>query len=143
MYQIDFHKPLSIHFIGIGGISMSGLAEILLEEDFRISGSDAKKSPLTSILESKGCSDLLRSARFQYFKMMLRWLFIQQPSIRITRNLHVRKKKASDADPCGASRTDHAQLRYIRLQFPVHTERPQLLPWFPTFLRATVTRPSV
>ena len=26
MYQIDFHKPLHIHFIGIGGISMSGLA---------------------------------------------------------------------------------------------------------------------
>ncbi len=30
MYQIDFHKPLHVHFIGIGGISMSGLAEILL-----------------------------------------------------------------------------------------------------------------
>ena len=43
MYQIDFHKPLSIHFIGIGGISMSGLAEILLEEGFTISGSDSKK----------------------------------------------------------------------------------------------------
>ena len=36
MYQIDFHKPLHIHFIGIGGISMSGLAEILLGEDFVI-----------------------------------------------------------------------------------------------------------
>ena len=30
MYQIDFHKPIAIHFIGIGGISMSGLAEVLL-----------------------------------------------------------------------------------------------------------------
>ena len=29
MYEIDFNKPLHIHFIGIGGISMSGLAEIL------------------------------------------------------------------------------------------------------------------
>lgn len=56
MYQIDFHKPLSIHFIGIGGISMSGLAEILLEEGFTISGSDSKKSPLTSLLESKGAT---------------------------------------------------------------------------------------
>ena len=28
MYQIDFHKPIAIHFIGIGGISMSGLAGI-------------------------------------------------------------------------------------------------------------------
>ena len=54
MYQIDFHKPLSIHFIGIGGISMSGLAEILLEEGFTISGSDSKKSPLTTLLENKG-----------------------------------------------------------------------------------------
>ena len=34
MYQIDFNKPLHIHFIGIGGISMSGLAEILLKEGF-------------------------------------------------------------------------------------------------------------
>ena len=49
MYQIDFHKPLSIHFIGIGGISMSGLAEILLEEGFTISGSDSKKSPRPSV----------------------------------------------------------------------------------------------
>lgn len=54
MYQIDFEKPLHIHFIGIGGISMSGLAEILLGEHFTVSGSDAKESPLTKALESKG-----------------------------------------------------------------------------------------
>ena len=56
MYQIDFHKPLSIHFIGIGGISMSGLAEILLEEGFTISGSDAKQSALTDSLAQKGAT---------------------------------------------------------------------------------------
>lgn len=54
MYQINFHKPLHIHFIGIGGISMSGLAEILLGEDFPISGSDSKESDLTKHLEAKG-----------------------------------------------------------------------------------------
>ncbi len=54
MYQIDFHKPLHIHFIGIGGISMSGLAEILLGEDFKVSGSDSKESPLTDSLTQKG-----------------------------------------------------------------------------------------
>lgn len=54
MYQIDFHKPLHIHFIGIGGISMSGLAEILLGENFTVSGSDAKESPLTQSLADKG-----------------------------------------------------------------------------------------
>ena len=54
MYQIDFHTPLAVHFIGIGGISMSALAEILLEEGFHISGSDAKESALTDALEKKG-----------------------------------------------------------------------------------------
>ncbi|MCI5903204.1 MAG: UDP-N-acetylmuramate--L-alanine ligase [Blautia sp.] len=54
MYQIDFQKPQHIHFIGIGGISMSGLAEILLGEHFTVSGSDAKESPLTRALEEKG-----------------------------------------------------------------------------------------
>ena len=54
MYKIDFQKPIRIHFIGIGGISMSGLAEILLEEGFTVSGSDAKESLLTRKLESEG-----------------------------------------------------------------------------------------
>ncbi len=54
MYQIDFKRPESIHFIGIGGISMSGLAEILLQEGFRVSGSDAHKTELTERLEAKG-----------------------------------------------------------------------------------------
>ncbi|MCI6886856.1 MAG: Mur ligase domain-containing protein, partial [Lachnospiraceae bacterium] len=41
MYQIDFNHPIHVHFIGIGGISMSGLASILLDRHFKISGSDA------------------------------------------------------------------------------------------------------
>lgn len=56
MYKIDFQKPIHVHFIGIGGISMSGLAEILLNEHFTISGSDSKESPLTKHLVSKGAS---------------------------------------------------------------------------------------
>ncbi len=54
MYQIDFQKPQAVHFIGIGGISMSGLAEILLEEGFKVSGSDVQKSTLTDHLDQKG-----------------------------------------------------------------------------------------
>ncbi len=54
MYQIDFSKPIHIHFIGIGGISMSGLAEILLSEGFTISGSDLRPGPLTDLLARKG-----------------------------------------------------------------------------------------
>ena len=54
MYQIDFKKPIHIHFIGIGGISMSGLAEILLEEGFTVSGSDREMTMLTDRLMAGG-----------------------------------------------------------------------------------------
>ena len=53
MYSLNFEEPIHVHFIGIGGISMSGLAEILLEEGFTISGSDAKQSALTDSLAKK------------------------------------------------------------------------------------------
>lgn len=53
MYQINFNQPIHVHFIGIGGISMSALAEILLQEGFTISGSDSKASDLTASLEAK------------------------------------------------------------------------------------------
>jgi len=56
MYQIDFNNPIHVHFIGIGGISMSGLAEILLKENFRISGSDAKSSDIVDNLISMGAT---------------------------------------------------------------------------------------
>ncbi len=54
MYQIDFEQPKKIHFIGIGGVSMSGLAEILLDRGFSISGSDWHKTPLTEKLAQDG-----------------------------------------------------------------------------------------
>lgn len=54
MYEINFNSPIHIHFIGIGGISMSGLAEILLKEKFTVSGSDARESHLTRLLALQG-----------------------------------------------------------------------------------------
>lgn len=54
MYILNFNKPIHVHFMGIGGISMSGLAEILLDQGFIISGSDMKESALTKQLEEKG-----------------------------------------------------------------------------------------
>lgn len=56
MYQIDFKKPMAVHFIGIGGISMSGLAEILMKEGFSVSGSDARESELTDRLAAAGAA---------------------------------------------------------------------------------------
>ena len=54
MYQIDFHHPVSIYFVGIGGISMNGLAELLNDAGFKVSGSDRSRSTLTDKLEAKG-----------------------------------------------------------------------------------------
>lgn len=54
MYQINFKEPIHIYFIGIGGISMSGLAEIVKKENFKVSGSDMKESALTNHLNSLG-----------------------------------------------------------------------------------------
>ncbi|MDW8801664.1 UDP-N-acetylmuramate--L-alanine ligase [Clostridium sp. A1-XYC3] len=54
--SFDFIKDRNkkIHFIGIGGISMSGLAEILLEQNFKVSGSDMKASAITDTLKQNG-----------------------------------------------------------------------------------------
>ncbi|MCR5000699.1 MAG: UDP-N-acetylmuramate--L-alanine ligase [Lachnospiraceae bacterium] len=54
MYTIDYEHPVRVHFIGIGGISMSGLAEILLDRGFQVTGSDRAPSEITGILEEKG-----------------------------------------------------------------------------------------
>lgn len=54
--SFDFIKDKNkkVHFIGIGGISMSGLAEILLNRNFKVSGSDMKSSPITDKLLANG-----------------------------------------------------------------------------------------
>ena len=56
MYQINYDQPVHVHFIGIGGISMSGLAAVLLKRGFTVTGSDAKESPLTDWLSGLGAS---------------------------------------------------------------------------------------
>ena len=54
MYQINFQQPIHIHFIGIGGISMSALARLLVTRGFTVSGSDWHESDLTKELEALG-----------------------------------------------------------------------------------------
>ncbi len=50
MYQKNYH----IHFVGIGGIGMSGIAELLLNLGYQVSGSDLKLSHITKRLEANG-----------------------------------------------------------------------------------------
>src|SRR5438309_5089770 len=49
-----FAKIQRIHFVGIGGIGMSGIAEVLLNLGYKISGSDLKQSPVTERLQQLG-----------------------------------------------------------------------------------------
>src|SRR3954466_1187519 len=50
-----FHKPdTRIHFVGIGGIGMSGIAEVLLTLGYGVSGTDLKESDTTRRLAPLG-----------------------------------------------------------------------------------------
>ena len=52
--KIDINKIKHIYMIGIGGISMSGIAEILVKWGYQVSGSDSTKSSQTDWLEKNG-----------------------------------------------------------------------------------------
>ena len=54
-YKIEdiMKKPCHVHFVGIGGISMSGLAEILIDNGYTVSGSDSRESVVTKQLGAK------------------------------------------------------------------------------------------
>ena len=49
-----FFRPQHLHFTGIGGIGMSGIAEVLLNLGYKISGSDLKMTPITERLAGMG-----------------------------------------------------------------------------------------
>ena len=56
---MNFDDIKSIHFVGIGGIGMSGIAEVLAASGFTVSGCDLKASDATDLLRSRGVSVVL------------------------------------------------------------------------------------
>src|SRR5690348_46749 len=48
------HKVKRVHFVGIGGAGMSGIAEVLATQRYRVSGSDLHESPATRRLRALG-----------------------------------------------------------------------------------------
>lgn len=58
MFNFDLNNKEynHIHFIGIGGISMSGLAEILLNKGYKVTGTDLKDNPILKRLEKLGAT---------------------------------------------------------------------------------------
>jgi UDP-N-acetylmuramate--L-alanine ligase (EC 6.3.2.8) len=47
-------KIKNFHFVGIGGIGMSGIAQVLLQMGYRVSGSDLRENKNTELLRSMG-----------------------------------------------------------------------------------------
>ncbi len=62
MYQMNLEKPIHVYFVGIGGISMSGLAKILKSRGFTVSGSDRSESPITRQLSAEGIDVIIGQA---------------------------------------------------------------------------------
>jgi len=54
--MVSFHNFQRIHFVGIGGIGMSGIAEVLLTLGYSVSGSDLKATPITERLAEMGAN---------------------------------------------------------------------------------------
>jgi UDP-N-acetylmuramate--alanine ligase len=51
-----FKRIKHIHFVGIGGIGMSGIAEVLLNLGYQVSGSDLRSTPITEALQRQGAT---------------------------------------------------------------------------------------
>ncbi|HWN92461.1 MAG TPA: Mur ligase domain-containing protein, partial [Verrucomicrobiae bacterium] len=54
-----YKKYQQIHFVGIGGVGMSGIAEVLLNLGYRVTGSDQKRGELVERLERLGAKVFL------------------------------------------------------------------------------------
>lgn len=63
MERLNKNQNIKVHFIGIGGIGMSGIAEVLLDFGFKVSGSDLSESAVTENLKKKGAEVYLGHAR--------------------------------------------------------------------------------
>src|SRR3984957_17624636 len=57
-----FKRIQHVHFVGIGGIGMSGIAEVLLNLGYKVSGSDLRSTPITEHLAGHGAVVFYRHA---------------------------------------------------------------------------------
>src|SRR6266567_929703 len=88
-----FAKIQRIHFVGIGGIGMSGIAEVLLNLGYKISGSDLKQSAVTDRLRALGaivseghCAENLAGAEVVVTSSAIN---AGNPEVEEARRLHV------------------------------------------------------
>ena len=63
-FNLDEHEYKYVHFIGIGGISMSGLAHLLYEKGYKVTGSDRSLSDTVKTLKNLGISYSIHRRNF-------------------------------------------------------------------------------
>ena len=67
----EMRRIRRIHFVGIGGAGMCGIAEVLLNLGYEVSGSDLKRSAVTAPLSNSGPT--CRSTAWLCCALMIRW----------------------------------------------------------------------
>jgi UDP-N-acetylmuramate--alanine ligase len=88
-----FAKIQRIHFVGIGGIGMSGIAEVLLNLGYKISGSDLKNSSVTQRLAALGATIFeghrAENAAMAEVVVTSSAILSDNPEVTEARNLHI------------------------------------------------------
>ncbi|MCD6500721.1 UDP-N-acetylmuramate--L-alanine ligase [bacterium] len=75
---------MKIHFIGIGGIGVSALAQYYLAKGHQVSGSDLTKSEITDFLKKKGAKIIISNIKYQKSKLQIKiQKFIKQSDLII------------------------------------------------------------
>ena len=65
----EMRRVRHIHFVGIGGAGMGGIAEVLANEGYQISGSDLAPNPVTQQLASLGARRFISTIALRMSKM--------------------------------------------------------------------------
>lgn len=89
----EMRRVKAIHFIGIGGAGMSGIAEVLLNEGYQISGSDLAANAVTDRLADKGATILLVMKRTMLLTQAWSW------SRRLLMNKTLKSKRRVKTHP--------------------------------------------
>ncbi|HEX8409240.1 MAG TPA: UDP-N-acetylmuramate--L-alanine ligase [Thermoanaerobaculia bacterium] len=98
---MNFGDIKNIHFVGIGGIGMSGIAEILSDSGYQVSGCDARHSPSTDLLTRRGVPVSIGHdpAHLQGVDLVIVTAAVkgEHPEIDAARAQHIRIMKRAEA----------------------------------------------
>ena len=90
-----FKRIKHVHFVGIGGIGMSGIAEVLLNLGYKVTGSDLRETTITSRLQQCGATIFPRHAAENVTGAHV---VVTSSAVRTDRIRHSRRARIGSAD---------------------------------------------